>query len=235
MRLNLLLETRILVLHDVLVLLGSSPLGRLGPLWILPGALVAQFTAAFALAGTTNVLGKVLSGDLCQQFLLVVGTKYMDLFDSHGVQEALDGVESAAETPRGVDQVELAQTLGVVVLRDARGLTNIPIHRRDTCDTDALQVHDGAAGLEQLACLPRAGGQSGVSKLLVLSDEVLQHALGGGDFVHGVKIDLAQFLDVDRSSILFPFYSQLASESAGTNTCMVAVPYPSCGSTEDRT
>lgn len=126
----------------------------------------------------------------------------MDLVDGDGVEEALDDAEDAAEAPGGIDQVQLAQTLGVVVLRDFGCLAHVAVHGGDAGDTDALQVHNGAAGLEQLAGLAGACGETRIGQLLVLGDEVLQHALAGGDLVHGVEVDLAQLLDVDGTAIL---------------------------------
>ena len=126
----------------------------------------------------------------------------MDLLDGDGVEEALDDVENAAETPGGVDQVQLAQSLGVVVLRDGGSLTNVSVDGGNAGDPDALQVHDCAAGLHQTAGLSRTGGQAGVRQLLVFADQVLQHAFASGDLVHGVEVDLAQLFDVDGTAIL---------------------------------
>ena len=185
-----------------LICLGCRPLGCPGPLRFLPGAHIAQFTTSRALASAAEFLGKVLCGDLFQQFLLVAGAQHVDLLDGDGVEEALDDAENAAETPGGVDQVQLTQSLGVVVLRDGRSLTNVSVHGRDVGDPDALQVHDCAAGFHQTVGLARTGGQAGVRQLLVFTDQVLQHSLTGGDLVHGVEVDLAQFFDVDGSAIL---------------------------------
>lgn len=195
-------RTRVFIFHDILFLLRQSPLGRLGPLGLLPGTHIAELTASSALAGTAEFNGEVFGRDLLQQFLPVAGPKDVDLLHGDGVEESLDDVEHAAETPGGIDQVQLAQALGVVVLRDGGSLTHVSVHGGDACDADAFQIHDAAAGLEQLAGLTRASGQPGVRELLILAHEVLQHALGGCDLVHGVEIDLAQLLNVDRASIL---------------------------------
>lgn len=185
-----------------LICLGCRPLGCSGPLRLLPGAHITQFTASRALASTTEFLGKVLCGDLSQQFLLVVGAQHVDLLDGDGVEEALDDAENATETPGSVDQVQLTQSLGVVVLRDGRSLANVSVHGGDVSDPNALQVHDCAAGLHQTVGLSRTGGQAGVRQLLVFADQVLQHSFAGGDLVHGVKVDFAQFFDVDGTAIL---------------------------------
>lgn len=195
-------RTRVFVLHDILFLLRQSPLWRLGPLGLLPGTHIAELTASSALTGTAEFNREVLGRDLLQQFLLVIGPKDVDLLHGDGVEESLDDVEHAAETPGGIDQVQLAQALGVIVLRDGGSLTHVSVHRGDACDAYAFQIHDAAAGLEQLAGLARAGRQPGVRELFVLAHQVLQHALGGCDFVHGVEIDLAQLLNVDRAAIL---------------------------------
>ena len=154
----------------------------------------------------------------------------MDLLDGDGVEEALDDAENAAETPGGVDQVQLTQSLGVVVLRDGRSLTNVSVHGRDVGDPDALQVHDCAAGFHQTVGLARTGGQAGVRQLLVFTDQVLQHSLTGGDLVHGVEVDLAQFFDVDGSAILSQISMARSVKRERKN-----IPCPSCGSIEDST
>lgn len=126
----------------------------------------------------------------------------MDLVDSDGVEEALDNVEGGAESPGRVDQVQLTQTLGVVVLRDVGGLFHVSVDGGDVGDADALEVHDCAAGFHQAAGLTRAGGETGVGELFVFADQVLQHPLGGGDLVHGIEVNLAQLFDVDGTAIL---------------------------------
>lgn len=203
----LLLVAGILILDDGLLVLllgsGSGPGGRARPLSLLPGTHIGQLTAALALASTAELLGEVLGGDLGKELLLVAGAEDVDLVNGDRVEEALDDGEDAAEAPGGVDDVQLAETLGVVVLRDLGGLADVAVDGGDAGDADALQVHDGAAGLEELAGLAGAGGQTGVGHLLVLGDEVLQHALGGGDLVHGIEVDLAQLLDVDGTAILW--------------------------------
>lgn len=198
------LRTRRLSLDGSFIVtgLGSRPLGRSGPFRLLPGAHVAESASARALAGTAELDGKVLGRDLSQELLLVVAAQNVDLLHSDGVQEALDDTEDAAESPGGIDQVQLAQPLRVVVLRDSGRLADIAVDGRHVGDADSLQVHDRAAGLQQLASLARASGQTGVSQLLVFADEVLQHALAGGDLVHRIEVNLAQLLDIDGSSIL---------------------------------
>ena len=198
----LLLDTNILIDDDVLFGLGGSPDRGASPLGLLPRALVRELAATLALAGTAELNGEVLGGDLGEQLRLVSAAENVDLVDGDGVEETLDDAESAAEAPGGIDNVELAQTLGVVVLRDLGGLTDIAVDGGDAGDTNTLQIHNGAAGLEQLAGLAGAGGQTRVGQLLVLADEVLQHALTGGDLVHSVKVDLAELLDVDGAAIL---------------------------------
>lgn len=201
-RLLLLLLSSLTLLLRGLVCLRSRPLGGLGPLGLLPRTHVTQFTASLALAGAAEFLGEILLGDLCQEVLLVARAQNVDLVNGDGVQEALDDIEDAAKAPGGVDEVQLAQSLRVVVLRDARSLLQVSVHGGDAGDPDALQVHDGAAGLHQTVGLSRAGGQTRVRQLLVFTHQVLQHAFASGDLVHGVEIDLAQFLDVDGSAIL---------------------------------
>lgn len=126
----------------------------------------------------------------------------MDLGDGDGVEEFLDDVEDAGETPWRVDDVQLAQPLGVVVLADSRGLLKVSVGTAHEAKADTLQVHDRAGGLEQVAGLARAGGQTGVGHLLVLDDKVGKHALIGGDLAHGFEVDLAELLDVEWSAVL---------------------------------
>lgn len=169
----LLLIAGILVLDDRLGtllggLLGSSPLRGTGPLGLLPGTHIGKLAATSTLARTAELDGQVLSRDLGQQLLLVSATENVDLVNGDGVEEGLDSAEHAAEAPGSIDQVELAQTLGIVVLGDIRGLLNVAVDGGDAGDADALQVHDCAAGLQQLAGLARAGGQAGVGQLLIL-------------------------------------------------------------------
>lgn len=207
----LLLISGVLVLNNRLssrlrgLLLRGSPLRRTSPLGLLPGAEVGELTATGALARAAELNGQVLSGDLGEKLLLVSAAEDVDLADGDGVKETLDGTEDGAEAPGRVDQVKLAKTLGVVVLRDVGGLLDVPVDRWHTGDANTLQVHNGAAGLEELASLARASRQTGVSQLLVLGHQVLQHAIGSGDLVHLVQVDLAQLLDVDRAAILFVY------------------------------
>ena len=53
-----------------------------------------------------------------------------------------------------------------------------------------------------MARLAGAGRETRVGHLLVLDDEVGQHALVSGDLAHGVEVDLAELLDVQRPAIL---------------------------------
>lgn len=126
----------------------SSPLGRTSPFRILPWTSIAQFTTTLTFTSTTKLLWQMLLGHLRKQFGLIVRSQHLDLVDRNRVQESLDSVEDAAESPGCVDQVQLTQTFGVVVLRNGGGLTDVSIDRRDAGDSDALEVHDGAAGFE---------------------------------------------------------------------------------------
>lgn len=179
-----------------------SPLGGLGPFGVLPGTGVRVLTATLALADTTKLLRQVLRVDLLQQFALVATAKDVDLLNGDGVEPALDDTPNGGESPRGVDHVQLTQTLRVVVLGDGGGLTDVGVDGGDLGDGDTLEVHDGAAGLEEAAGLAGTGGQAGVGDQFVLDGKVLQHALGGGDFVHGSQVDATKGLDVDGATIL---------------------------------
>ena len=89
-----------------------------------------------------------------------------------------------------------------MVLADAGGLLDVAVDGGRFAEADAFQVHDAAAGLEQFAGLARAGGQAWVGEFLVLDHEVLKHALGRRDLVHGVQVDVAELLDVDGAAVL---------------------------------
>lgn len=168
----------------------------------LTRTLIAELATARALTASTKLLGQVLFGDLSEEFLLVARAEDVDLGDGDGVEELLDDGEGAAEAPGGVDDVQLAQALRVVVLRDAGGGLQVAVDGAEHADADALEVHDGARRLEQVAGLAGARGQARVGHLLVLDHQVLQHALVRRDLVHGVQVDLAQLLDVQRPAVL---------------------------------
>ena len=110
----------------------------------LTRTFVAQLATARASALAAELLGEVLLGDLGKELLLVVAAQNVDLGDSDGVEELLDNAESARETPRSVDDVKLAQSLGVVVLRDGRGLLEVSVCAAHHADADTLEVHDRA-------------------------------------------------------------------------------------------
>lgn len=108
-----------LVLDDIVGLL--FPLGGLGPLGVVPWAGVRVLTAARALAGAAKGLGEVLGGNLLEEFRLVATTEDVDLLDGDGVEPALDDAPDGGEAPGGVDDVQLAEALRVVVLGDDGG------------------------------------------------------------------------------------------------------------------
>ena len=185
-----------------LSLLWLSPLGSANPLVLFPRTEVSKLTATLTLASTAKLNGQVLSGDLGQKLLLVSAVEDVDLANGDRVKEALEGAEHAAEAPRGVDQVQLTEALGVVVLGNIGGLLDVSVDGGHAGDPNALQVHDCAAGLEKLASLAGAGEETWVAQLLGLGHEVLEHAFACCDLVHLVQVDLAQFLNVHGASIL---------------------------------
>ena len=181
------------IINHVLLLLVSllRPLRRPGELRVAPWARVAEPASAGAVARSAELLGQVLRWDLGEQLALVAAAEDVDLLDGDRVEEALDHAEDAAEAPGGVDEVQPAEALGVVVLAHCGGLLDVAVDGRDLGDADALQVHYCAAGFEEVAGLARAGGETRVRDLLVLDGEVLEHTLLGGDFVHGCQVALA--------------------------------------------
>jgi hypothetical protein len=178
------------------------PLRRPIELRLAPWPGIAEPASALTIARSAELLRQVLSRDLGQKLALVSATEDMDLLHSDGVEEGLNHAEDGAETPRGVDEVEAAKALGVVVLGHSGGLLDVSVDGGDLGEADALEVHDCAAGFEEVAGLARAGGEAGVGYFFVLDGEVLEHALLGGDFVHGCEVALAELLDVDGAAIL---------------------------------
>src|SRR2546423_8901541 len=89
-----------------------------------------------------------------------------------------------------------------MVLRDGRRLSQVSVHGADLRDSDSFQIHDCAAGFEQLASLAGARGETWIGDFLILDNEVLKHTLSGGDLVQGIEIDFAKFFDVDRAAVL---------------------------------
>lgn len=201
-----------------------EPLGGPGELGVVPWAKVAHFATTLTLAGATKLLGQVLRGNLGQEVLLVAAAKDVNLLNGDGVEETLDEAEDASKGPGSVDDVELAQALGVVVLRNLGGGLHISKDRAGVADTNTLQVHDGAARLEQVAGLARASRQARVGDLFVFADEVLEHAVLGRDLVHGVEVDLAELFNVDAAAILRP------SACGRQLYRQRSLPCPSCGS-----
>lgn len=184
------------------------PLGRPRPLRILPGPHIAKLTTALTRTSAAKLLGQILLRDLAQQVGLVMAAEDMDLLHGDGVEEALDDAEDGRKPPGRVDEVELAEAFRVVVLRDGRRLLDVAVHRRHPAQPDAFQVHDRAACLEQRAGFPRTCGQARVRHFFVLHDEILQHAFGCRDLVHGGEVDLAELFDVDWSAVLLGWVSE---------------------------
>lgn len=179
------------------------PLGGPGVLRVGPWANVAELAAlAGALARAAEGLGQGLGGDVLQQLLLVAAAEDVDLLHGDGVDPTLDGAPDGGEAPGGVDDEQLAETLGVVVLRHVGGRLEVAVNGGGLAEADALEVHDGAACLEQVTGLAGTCGQARVGDALVLDGKVGQHALRSGDLVHGGDVDLAQLLDVDWAAIL---------------------------------
>ena len=75
---------------------------------------------------------------------MVAAAENVNLGDSDGVEELLDDAEDAGEAPGRVDDIKLAQSLGVVVLGDGRGLLEVSVGAAHHTKTDTLEVHDRA-------------------------------------------------------------------------------------------
>ena len=92
----------------------------------------------------------------------------MDFLHGHRIEEALDEIKRAAESPGSVDQVQLAESFGVVVLEDGGGGLDVAVDGADFADADTLEVHDGAAGFEEAAGFTAAGWEPRVGEVFVL-------------------------------------------------------------------
>lgn len=169
----------------------------------MPRTSVAVLTATLTLALTAEGLGKVLGRDLLKKLTLISGSENVDLGNGDGVQPALNDAPDSGETPRGVDHIQLAKALGVVVLRDDGSLLDVGVDLGNLADGDTLEVHDSAACLEEVTGLAGASGKTRIGDALVLDSKVGKHTLGGGDLVHSVQVDTAKSLDVDGSAILY--------------------------------
>jgi hypothetical protein len=214
------------VIDGIAVLL--CPLGLLGPLLIPPRPSVAELAGTLTHALTAKLLGQILGGYLREQLLLVPASEDVDLGARDRVEELLDDAEDAREAPGRVDDVHLAEALGVVVLRDCRDCLEVAVYGGGFRDTDALQIEDAARCLEEVARLAGAGGKTRVRHLLVLADQVLDHAFLRRDLVERGEVDLAELLDVDWAAVLLLLaleYQRLA----------IGVLCRSCGSTAGST
>jgi len=189
-------------IRHLALLFRRLPSRRPRPLRILPRTLITKHTTALALTTASEHLGQILFRHLAQQLLLVTAAQDMDFIHGDRVQEPLDERKHGAETPGGVDDVQLPQPLRVVVLADAAGLLDVVVDGGGLAEADAFKVHDCAAGFQEGVCAAGAGGQAGVGDFFVLDHEVGEHAFGGGDFVHGGEVDFAELFDVERAAVL---------------------------------
>lgn len=87
-------------------------------------------------------------------------------------------------------------------MRDLRNFADEAVYRRNTGETNTLQIHDGTAGLKELARLSRASWKTRVGELLVFDNEILEHSVHRCDLVHGSQVDLSELFDVDRAAVL---------------------------------
>jgi hypothetical protein len=126
----------------------------------------------------------------------------MNFVDRHGVKEPLHHRKHSRKSPRRIDDVKLAETLRIVVLRNTRGGLDVRVHTAGFRQTDTLHVHDCAACFEEMARLAAASGKTWIRYLLVLAYQVGEHAVGGRNLVHGGEVDVAEGLNVYWSAIL---------------------------------
>ena len=120
----------------------------------LPRALIAQGAAAFALTSSAEKLWQVLLRYLSKQLGLITTSKNVDLLNSHRVKKAFYHAKDRGEAPRRIYQIELPQSLRIVVLGDCRSLFDIAVHRAHFGDANSFEIHDAATSFEQLSRFP---------------------------------------------------------------------------------
>lgn len=172
--------TLALVLLPLLLFFRPDLFDDLATLVSVPRACVGEGATALAVTLSTEACGQILGGDLLKKLVLVLVTKNLDLFDSDGVEPALDDGPDGGEDVRRVDNVELAHGLGIVVLTDVGGLLNVGRDLPELRDTDVLEIHDGARSLDELALVSRADGETLSLELFVLDNKLLDLAFWGG-------------------------------------------------------
>ena len=163
---------------------------------LLPRAGIAERAATRAVAGTTEVFGEVLHGDLSEKLVLIGGADDVDLGDGNFVEPTLDDVPDGREGPRCVDDVELAHRLRVAVLADRRRLENVILDAVEVGERHAREVEDRARRLDRVARRARACGEAVAQAALVLPHEPLQLTVDGGEGVQSLDVEFSKTLDV---------------------------------------
>lgn len=175
---------------------------RADVLSVSPRTVISKLDTALALALAAKLNRQVLDGDLLEQLRLVLRSENKDLGNGDGIKETLDQGKDGSKSKGSVDEVELAHSLGVVVLANVGGLTDVGVDLGGSRQRNSLEIHDGARGLHKVSLQTRAGRKSVASKRLVLPDQVLEHLFLSSDLVHFVDLDSTELLNVDWSAVL---------------------------------
>ena len=101
------------------------------------------------------------------------------------------------------------------VMRTRCSVLNKVLDLPELGDTDALEVHDRAARLDEVAGDGRADGQAVALELFVLDDERLELAFGRSDLIQLGEVELAELLDVDRPAVLWKARRKRAGQLRG--------------------
>jgi hypothetical protein len=168
----------------------------------VPRAGVAHAAPTRARALAAELLWQVFRGDLREELVFVAAADDVDLLHGDGVEPPLDERPNGTETPRRVDDVELAHALGVPVLPDrARGV-DVILDLVERAERHVVQVQDGARRPDGVAHRRGRRGQAVREEPLVLVNELLEHAVLRRDAVERLDVELAQLLDVHRPPVL---------------------------------
>lgn len=190
-----------LVLFPLVLLLYPDLVDDLTTFLSVPRPCVGKRASTLTVALASKAGGQVFGRDLLEELVLVLVTENLDLVDGDGVEPALDDGPDSGEDVGRVDDVELAHRLRVVVLTDVGGLLNVSGDLPELRDTDVLKVHDGAGSLDELLLVSGADGKTFSLELFVLDDELLDLTFWSGDLVKSLEIELAELLNVDRTTV----------------------------------
>ena len=170
----------------------------------IPRPHIAQRTTPDTLTCPSKLDRQVVGRDLREQLLLDRHTTAhnIDLGDRHLVQPGLDNRPHGRKRPGCINDVKLAHALWVAILPDTGRLKDVILDADKRGNADALEVHDGARGLDGVPNRLGARGQTLGEEFFVLKDEPAELAVLGRDQVECGDVDFAETLDVDGSTVL---------------------------------